>query len=169
MTQAALREYVYVFRVGTKSGNASAPTPVLLSVRHTFPYQSRVHGAGGQSACVCGVGALNSQSCHANIRPVTSHFVYKPPDLDLTFVKPTSCRYAFTELAQTLAKPVHQLLSYCPSGKSSLVGSTSAEPKINLPALKKVTSSTARLSCPFHFTSGGPIYGYPPQATTKNF
>ena len=74
-----------------------------------------------------------------------------------------------SKLAQTLATPVHQLLSYCPSDKSSLVGSTSAEPKINLPALKKVTSSTARLSCPFHFTSGGPIYGYPPKATTKNF
>ena len=62
-------------------------------------------------------GMFGSQEVQrdANIRPVTSHFVYKPPDPDLTFVKPEFCRYAFTKLAQSLASPVHQLLSYCPS------------------------------------------------------
>jgi hypothetical protein len=72
---------IYVFRAGTRSGKASAPTLVLLSVRQTFPDRSRVHGAEGQFTCVCGVGVLNSQSCHANIRPVTSYFGRKQPAL----------------------------------------------------------------------------------------
>ena len=120
---------IYVVRAGTVSGNASAPTLVLLSVRQTFPDRSRVHGAEGQFACVYEVAALNSQSCHANIRPVTSHFVYKPPDPDFTFVKPECCRYAFAKLAQSLATPVHQLSSYCPSDKPFLIGPVSTEPK----------------------------------------
>jgi xanthine/CO dehydrogenase XdhC/CoxF family maturation factor len=33
----AQQTHVYVFRVGTKSGNASAPTLVFMSVRQTFP------------------------------------------------------------------------------------------------------------------------------------
>ena len=90
-----------------------------------------MRGAEGQFACVYGVAALNSQSCHANIRPVTSHFVYKPPDLDLTFVKPEFCRYAFAKLAQSLASPVHQLLSYCPTDKSFLIGSVFTDPRGN--------------------------------------
>ena len=120
---------ICVCKVGTVSGKASAPTLVLLSVRQTFPDRSRVHGAEGQFACVCGIAALNSQSCHANIRPVTSHFVYKPPDPDFTFVKPECCRYAFAKLAQSLATPVHQLSSYCPSDKPFLIGPVSTEPK----------------------------------------
>ena len=54
----------------------------VLLVRQTFLVWSRVHGAEeGQFACVCGVGVLNSQSCHANIRPVTSYFGRKQPAL----------------------------------------------------------------------------------------
>ena len=89
-----------------------------------------MRGAEGQFACVYEVAALNSQSCHANIRPVTSHFVYKPPDPDLTFVKPEFCRYAFAKLAQSLASPVHQLSSYFPTDKHFLIGPVSTEPKM---------------------------------------
>ena len=153
-------------KAGTVSGNASAPTPVLLSVRQTFPDRSRVHGAEGQFACVYGVAALNSQSCHANIRPVTSHFVYKPPDLDLTFVKPEFCRYAFTKPAQSLATPVHQLSSYFPSDKPFLISPAKAKPRIESSVFKKVTPQTAWLMWDVYFTSGNPIAGCPHKGTT---
>ena len=125
-----------------------------------------MRGAEGQFACVYGVAALNSQSCLANIRPVTSHFVYKPPDLDLTFVKPEFCRYAFTKPAQSLATPVHQLLSYCPTDKPSLIGPAKAKPRIESSVFKKVTPQTAWLMWDVYFTSGNPIAGCPHKGTT---
>ena len=136
---------IYVVRAGTRSGNASAPTLVLLSVRQTFPDRSRIRGAEGQFACVYGVAALNSQSCHANIRPVTSHFVYKPPDPDFTFVKPECCEYVFRKPAHVAAKPVHQTLFRCSSDRPSLAGSAFAKPKIDPSVVQKITSQSSWL------------------------
>ena len=132
-------------KAGTVSGNASAPTLVLLSVRQTFPDRSRMRGAEGQFACVYGVAALNSQSCHANIRPVTSHFVYKPPDPDFTFVKPECCEYVFRKPAHVAAKPVHQTLFRCSSDRPSLAGSAFAKPKIDPSVVQKITSQSSWL------------------------
>ena len=53
---------VYVFRAGTRSGKASAPTLVLLSVIQNFPDRSRVHGAEDGSPVLRGELNSNSQA-----------------------------------------------------------------------------------------------------------
>jgi hypothetical protein len=132
----------------------------LLTLNYTLSSHSALdcrytilcHSSTGQTedgvVHISDVAALNSQSCHANIRPVTSHFVYKPPDLGPTFVKPECCRYAFTKPAQTLASPVHQLLSYCPSDQPFLIGSVFTEPRMESSIFQTLPHSTATAVTP---------------------
>ena len=92
-------------------------------------------------------GMFGSQEVQrdANIRPVTSHFVYKPPDPDFTFVKPECCEYVFRKPAHVAAKPVHQTLFRCSSDRPSLAGSAFAKPKIDPSVVQKITSQSSWL------------------------
>ena len=53
-----------------------------------------------------------------------------------------------SELAHAAAKPVHQLSSYCPSGKPFLIGPVSTEPRVNSPVFVELGYSTAKAVTP---------------------